>query len=79
MRTDRRELAETLRRGLIDLFRPDGAGRRPVLGETELFQTDPRWAERPWFFEYFHGETGRGLGAAHQTGWTALVAELIRR
>ena len=79
VRTDRRELAETLRRGLIDLFRPDGAGRRPVLGETELFQTDPRWAERPWFFEYFHGETGRGLGAAHQTGWTALVAELIRR
>lgn len=78
-RTDRRALAETLRRGLIGLFRPDADGRRPVLGETGLFQRDPRWAERPWFFEYFHGETGRGLGAAHQTGWTALVAELIRR
>jgi hypothetical protein len=79
MRTDRRALAETLRRGLVDLFRPDASGRRPVLGDTELFQSDPRWAERPWFYEYFHGETGRGLGAAHQTGWTALVAELIRR
>jgi hypothetical protein len=78
LRTDRRELAETLRQGLIGIFRPDEAGRRPVLGEVELFQRDPRWAERPWFYEYFHGDTGRGLGAAHQTGWTALVAELIR-
>jgi hypothetical protein len=49
-----------------------------VLGEVELFQTDPRWSERPWFYEYFHGDTGAGLGAAHQTGWTALVAALIR-
>ena len=51
---------------------------RPVLGDVPLFQTDPRWGERPWFYEYFHGDTGRGLGAAHQTGWTSLVAELIR-
>jgi hypothetical protein len=79
LRTDRRALAETLRQGLIGLFRPDPDGRRPVLGDVESFQRDPRWAERPWFYEYFHGETGRGLGAAHQTGWTALVAELIRR
>jgi hypothetical protein len=79
LRTDRRALAETLRQGLIGLFRPDSDGRRPVLGDEESFQRDPRWAERPWFYEYFHGETGRGLGAAHQTGWTALVAELIRR
>jgi hypothetical protein len=78
-RSGREALAETLRQGMIDLFRPDAHGRRPVLGETGLFQTDPRWSERPWFYEYFHGETGRGLGAAHQTGWTALVAELIRR
>jgi hypothetical protein len=76
--TDRRVLAEQLREGLIDLFRPDKAGRRPVLGDVPLFQNDPRWAERPWFYEYFHAETGQGLGAAHQTGWTALVAGLIR-
>ena len=78
MRTDRRELATQLREGLLDLFRADAAGRRPVLGDVPLFQGDPRWGERPWFFEYFHGDTGRGLGAAHQTGWTALVAEFIR-
>ena len=77
-RVDRRELADRLREGLIDLFRADGSGRRPMLGDVPLFQGDPRWGERPWFFEYFHGDTGRGLGAAHQTGWTALVAELIR-
>jgi hypothetical protein len=77
-RVDRRVLAGHLRQGLIDLFRPDADGRRPVLGEVPLFQDDPRWAERPWFYEYFHGDSGRGLGAAHQTGWTALVAELIR-
>ena len=76
--TDRRVLAEQLREGLIDLFRPDKAGRRPVLGDVPLFQHDPRWAERPWFYEYFHADTGQGLGAAHQTGWTALVAGLIR-
>jgi hypothetical protein len=75
---DRRLLATQLREGLIDLFRADAEGRRPVLGDVPLFQRDPRWGERPWFYEYFHGDTGRGLGAAHQTGWTALVAELIR-
>ena len=75
---DRRALARQLREGLIDLFRADGAGRRPVLGDVPLFQNDPRWGERPWFYEYFHGDSGRGLGAAHQTGWTSLVAELIR-
>jgi hypothetical protein len=72
------DLAEQLRQRLIDLFRLDGQGRRPVLGGNTLFQTDPRWRDRPWFYEYFHGETGAGLGAAHQTGWTALVAPLIR-
>jgi hypothetical protein len=77
-KVDRRELAAELREGLIDLFRQGPDGRRPVLGDVPLFQGDPRWAERPWFFEYFHGDTGRGLGAAHQTGWTSLVAELIR-
>ena len=45
--------------------------------DTELFQTDPRWHDQLWFHEYFHGDTGAGLGASHQTGWTGLVAELL--
>jgi Glycosyl hydrolase family 63 C-terminal domain len=76
-KAEHRELAGQLREGLISLFRAGPDGRRPVLGGAELFQTDPRWSERPWFYEYFHGDTGAGLGAAHQTGWTALVATLI--
>jgi hypothetical protein len=72
------DLTDRLRQNLISLFRVDERGRRPVLGEVELFQTDPRWSRRPWFYEYFHGDTGAGLGASHQTGWTALVATLIR-
>jgi hypothetical protein len=81
---DRAGFAEELRRRLIGLFRLDEAGRRPVLGDggapgnAGLLQSDPRWRDRPWFFEYFHGDTGAGLGAAHQTGWTALIASLIR-
>jgi hypothetical protein len=73
-----RQLVGGLRENLISLFRKDEQGRRPVLGDVGLFQTDPRWSDRPWFYEYFHGDTGAGLGAAHQTGWTALVATLIR-
>jgi hypothetical protein len=49
-----------------------------VPAESALLQRDPRWRDRPWFFEYFHGDTGKGLGASHQTGWTALIASLIR-
>jgi hypothetical protein len=50
---------------------------RKAYGESETFQTDPHWRDLPLFFEYFHGDTGEGLGASHQTGWTALVASLI--
>ena len=52
-------------------------GRRPVHGTYDLLATDPRWKDNLPFHEYFHGDTGMGLGAAHQTGWTALVAHLI--
>jgi hypothetical protein len=80
---DRSGFTAELRHRLIALFRLDEAGRRPVLGDgadsnSELLQSDPRWRDRPWFYEYFHGDTGAGLGAAHQTGWTALIASLIR-
>ena len=50
----------------------------PVFGDNDLFQADPHWRDHIPFYEYFHGEDGAGLGASHQTGWTALVAELIR-
>jgi hypothetical protein len=69
--------ADELARRLTALFLPDGAGRRPLWGAREPFASDPRWGEDPWFFEYFDGETGAGLGASHQTGWTALVAALL--
>src|SRR5262249_180523 len=56
----------------------DPAGKRPVFGDVELFQRDPQWRDHIPFFEYFHRDNGRGLGASHQTGWTALVARLLR-
>jgi hypothetical protein len=54
-------------------------GRRPVYGNSATFQDDPHWRDLILFYEYFHGETGAGLGASHQTGWTALVAKLIQQ
>jgi hypothetical protein len=71
-------VADDLEARLVALFL-DAGGRRPVFGDTALFQTDPRWHDQLWFFEYFHGDTGAGLGASHQTGWTGLVAELLLR
>jgi hypothetical protein len=54
-------------------------GRRPVFGDSPLFQQDPNWRDFILFYEYFHGDTGAGLGASHQTGWTALVAKLLQQ
>jgi hypothetical protein len=62
---------------LISIFKRDADGRRPVFGDVEKMQTDPHWKDHILFFEYFNGDTGAGLGASHQTGWTALVASLI--
>jgi Mannosylglycerate hydrolase MGH1-like glycoside hydrolase domain len=67
-----KEIAERLQR----IFVRDDAGRRPVFGGTEKFQQDPHWRDCIPFYEYFHGDNGAGLGASHQTGWTALVATL---
>ena len=69
--------AEELSRRLTRLFLRDGAGRRPALGGNERLQTDPNFRDYVLFYEYFHGDTGRGVGAAHQTGWTGLVAKLL--
>ena len=71
------EMAKEIADRLIRIFLRDGDGRRPVYGGTKEFQDDPYWRDYWLFFEYFHGDNGAGLGASHQTGWTALVASLI--
>jgi hypothetical protein len=71
------EVAEDLANRMIRIFTRDASGRRPVYGETQKFQEDPHWRDLVLFHEYFHGDTGEGLGASHQTGWTGLVASLI--
>lgn len=68
-----------LSRRLIALFQRGADGRRPFNGDVELFQNDPHWRDLLLFHEYFHGDDGTGLGASHQTGWTALVAKLIQQ
>jgi len=73
-----RDVAANLSRRLIGLFRNDENGNRPVFGGTDLLQNDPDW-DYPLFYEYFHGDNGAGIGASHQTGWTALVAKLIQQ
>jgi len=74
---DLEETANDLSSRIISIFRRDDSGRRPVLGSNFLFQTDPYWRDLLPFHEYFHGDSGAGVGASHQTGWTALVACLI--
>ena len=73
------EVAADLSRRLTRIFLNDGAGRRPVFGSVKVFQRDPYWHDLIPFHEYFHGDTGAGLGASHQTGWTALVAKLLQQ
>ena len=72
-------IATDIVRRLVSIFLPDPAhgGRRPVWGDNAYFQTDPHWRDCTPFHEYFNGDTGAGLGASHQTGWTALVAALL--
>lgn len=71
-----REISDFLSRRLISLFVRDEHGRRPYLGDDPRGD-DPRWRDHLLFHEYFDGDTGRGLGASHQTGWTGLVAKLL--
>jgi len=77
-----KQVALELATRLTRLFLPDSAGHRPCHGNneghvTERYATDPHWRDLILFHEYFHGDTGRGIGATHQTGWTALVTELL--
>jgi hypothetical protein len=73
------EISQELSRRLTRIFLRAEDGRRPVYGGLEKFQSDPHWRDYVLFHEYFHGDNGAGLGASHQTGWTALVAKLIQQ
>jgi hypothetical protein len=73
------QVADDLAQRLVGVFLNDGAGRRPVFGDVKLFQEDPDWHDHIPFHEYFHGDTGAGIGASHQTGWTALAINLLLR
>jgi hypothetical protein len=73
------EASLQLQKRLVTIFRRDSSGRRAFNGDVELFQNDPHWRDLILFNEYFHGDTGQGIGASHQTGWTALVAKMINQ
>ena len=72
------EVADELSRRLTRIFLKDELGQRPVYRDQALMSSDPHCRDLILFFEYFHGDSGRGVGASHQTGWTGLVAKLIR-
>jgi hypothetical protein len=72
------EVAREIAARLTRLFTRDAHGARPVYGGTTTFQSDPHWRDLILFYEYFHGDNGAGLGASHQTGWTGLIAPVIR-
>jgi hypothetical protein len=71
------EVADEIGRRVASIFLPDATGRRPCHGAEARYATDPAWRELVLFYEYFDGDTGRGCGAAHQTGWSTLVANLL--
>ncbi len=73
------EVAAMLSRRLTHIFLRSDSGSRPVFGDNQKFQSDPHWRDLVLFYEYFHGETGYGLGASHQTGWTGLMAKLLEQ
>jgi|SoiMethySBSTD1v2_1073268.scaffolds.fasta_scaffold85163_2 hypothetical protein len=72
------QVADELARRIISIFLRDERQQRPVHGGSRKFQSDPHWRDLPLFYEYFHGDNGAGVGASHQTGWTGLVAWLIK-
>ena len=73
------QIADQLSCRLTHIFLRGQDGYRPVFGTNKTFQADPHWRDYPLFYEYFHGDTGRGVGASHQTGWTGLVAKLLEQ
>src|SRR5689334_11406061 len=73
------EVAAELSRRMTRIFLKGADGRRPVHGTNSLYQNDPNWQDLILFYEYFHGDHGRGVGASHQTGWTGVVAKLLQQ
>jgi Glycosyl hydrolase family 63 C-terminal domain len=73
------EVSQELSRRLSHIFLRNGDGKRAVFGDDKKFQTDEHWRDYVLFYEYFHGDTGEGIGASHQTGWTGLVAKLLQQ
>ena len=73
------DVAAEISKRLVRIFENDSEGKRPVFGHREKFQSDPHFHDHILFHEYFHAETGEGLGASHQTGWTSLITHLIRK
>ena len=71
------EIAEIAANRMISIFKRGEDGKRPCFGFYRKFQEDPRWNQYLLFHEFYHGDTGMGLGASHQTGWSGLVANLI--
>jgi hypothetical protein len=71
------QVAEELSNRMASIFLRDHQGRRPVFGGSRKFQEDPHWRDNLLFYEYFHGDNGAGLGASHQTGWTATIPALM--
>ena len=76
---DLQEVADDLAMRLGSLFLRDGSARRPCHGDDGRYRDDPHWRDLLLFHEYFDGDSGRGVGASHQTGWTALVTQCIER
>ncbi|MBI1368940.1 MAG: glucosidase [Planctomycetes bacterium] len=74
-----KQVAAVLRKRLVSLFLADKAGKRPCHGDDQRYMTDPHWRDLILFYEYFHGDSGRGLGASHQTGWTALAVNCLEK
>ncbi|QEC70056.1 glucosidase [Panacibacter ginsenosidivorans] len=74
-----RDVANDIANRLVSIFRKDENGNRPVNDNYALYRDDPHFKDLVLFYEYFHGDTARGVGASHQTGWTGVVAELIQR
>jgi hypothetical protein len=73
-----KQVAEELSRRLSRLFLPDESGQRPCHGADDRYADDPHWRDLVLFHEYFHADSGRGVGASHQTGWTALITALLQ-
>jgi hypothetical protein len=69
-------VAEEIGRRLFKIFLKDEEGKRPVHGASRKFREDPHWRDYPLFYEYFHGDTGAGVGASHQTGWSGAIARI---